>query len=72
MLEEALTFASENIEFIVTTDDYFKISVTDKIEVLKCTEKQMNQLSELKTPSDYFSVPTIGPLECSRKSNKST
>ncbi|MFM8243377.1 MAG: hypothetical protein ACKN86_11275 [Crocinitomicaceae bacterium] len=50
MLEEALTFASENIEFIVTTDDDFKISVTDKIEVLKCTEKQMNQFSELKTP----------------------
>jgi len=56
MLEEALAYASENIEFIITTEDDFKASVTDKIEVLKCTEKQMNQLSELKTPSDYFTV----------------
>ena len=54
MLEEAIAYASDHIEFIVTTDEDFKISITDEIEVLKCTAKQMNQLSELKTPSAFF------------------
>lgn len=56
MLEEALENVSEDILMIVTTDDSILTETFQNFEVYKCSAKQMQQISELKTPSAYFTV----------------
>ncbi len=56
MLEEALENVSEDILMIVTTDDSILAETFQNFEVYKCSAKQMQQFSELKTPSAYFTV----------------
>ncbi|MBM3455212.1 MAG: RNA methyltransferase [Bacteroidetes bacterium] len=56
MLEEAIKYAVEDIQFIITTQERSIIELQETFQIYYCTEKQMRQVSELKTPSAYIVV----------------